>query len=158
MTTQKTGSEHEQLYTGMSTGATRLEPGVHGGMSTRRGFISGLLSLSAPVAIQHGPESLNQPAPPTSRRIGHDRLWPKPVVGERAEHDRSAQVFQTSTSSAIAKASSTSMPRYLTVSDLATTTPKRELFARLAVHLNGLADEVERAMRKIPASQPKISK
>jgi hypothetical protein len=44
------------------------------------------------------------------------------------------------------------------ISDLATATPKRELFARLAVHLNGLADEVERAMRKVPASQPKISK
>ena len=44
------------------------------------------------------------------------------------------------------------------ISDSAMLTPKRELFARLAVHLNGLADEVERAMRKAPASQPKISK
>jgi hypothetical protein len=42
------------------------------------------------------------------------------------------------------------------ISDSAALTPKRELFARLAVHLNGLADEVERAMRK--ASQPKSSK
>src|SRR5580704_12603844 len=33
----------------------------------------------------------------------------------RAEHVRSARVFQTSTCSAIAKASSTSMPGYLTV-------------------------------------------
>ena len=33
----------------------------------------------------------------------------------RAEHIRSARVFQTSTCSAIARASSTSMPRYLTV-------------------------------------------
>src|ERR1700738_2225595 len=41
--------------------------------------------------------------------------WHKPAVGGRAEHVRSAQVFQTSTCSAIAKASSTSMPRYLTV-------------------------------------------
>jgi hypothetical protein len=37
------------------------------------------------------------------------------------------------------------------ISDSATLTPKRELFARLAVHLNGLADEVERAMRKAPS-------
>jgi hypothetical protein len=44
------------------------------------------------------------------------------------------------------------------ISDSATLTPKRELFARLAVHLNGLADEVERAIRKAPASQPKGSK
>jgi hypothetical protein len=44
------------------------------------------------------------------------------------------------------------------ISDSATLTPKRELFARLAVHLNGLADEVERAMRKAPTSQPKSSK
>jgi hypothetical protein len=44
------------------------------------------------------------------------------------------------------------------ISDLATLTPKRELFARLAAHLNGLADEVERAMSKAPASQPKIPK
>jgi hypothetical protein len=41
--------------------------------------------------------------------------WHKPAVGGRAEHVRSARVFQTSTCSAIAKASSTSMPRYLTV-------------------------------------------
>jgi len=46
----------------------------------------------------------------------HDfRYWHKPAVGGRAEHVRSARVFQTSTCSAIAKASSTSMPRYLTV-------------------------------------------
>ena len=37
------------------------------------------------------------------------------VVGSWAEHDRSAQVFQRSTCSAIASASSTSMLRYLTV-------------------------------------------
>src|SRR3954447_7653541 len=43
------------------------------------------------------------------------RCWPKPAVGGWAEHVRSARVFQTSTCSAIARASSTSMPRYLTV-------------------------------------------
>src|SRR5258705_13379542 len=37
------------------------------------------------------------------------------AVKGRAEHFRSARVFQTSTCSAIARASSTSMPRYLTV-------------------------------------------
>src|SRR5467141_5150953 len=37
------------------------------------------------------------------------------AVKGRAEHVRSAQVFQTSTCSAIARASSTSMPRYRTV-------------------------------------------
>ena len=41
--------------------------------------------------------------------------WHKPAVRWRAEHVRSARAFQTSTCSAIAKASSTSMPRYLTV-------------------------------------------
>src|SRR5258708_1948302 len=41
--------------------------------------------------------------------------WHKPAVRGRAEHVRSARVFQTSTCSAIAKASSTSIPRYRTV-------------------------------------------
>jgi hypothetical protein len=41
--------------------------------------------------------------------------WPKPAAAERAEHVRSARVLQTSICSAIARASSTSMPRYLTV-------------------------------------------
>ena len=41
--------------------------------------------------------------------------WPKATNVDRAEHVRSARVFQTSTCSAIARASSTSMPRYLTV-------------------------------------------
>jgi hypothetical protein len=41
--------------------------------------------------------------------------WHKAAAGGRAEHVRSARVFQTSTCSAIAKASSTSIPRYLTV-------------------------------------------
>src|SRR6266851_7861091 len=41
--------------------------------------------------------------------------WHKPAVEGRAEHVRSARVFQTSTCSAIARASSTSIPRYLTV-------------------------------------------
>jgi hypothetical protein len=43
------------------------------------------------------------------------RFWHKPAIGSRAGHVRSARVFQTSTCSAIARASSTSMPRYLTV-------------------------------------------
>jgi hypothetical protein len=41
--------------------------------------------------------------------------WHKPAVRDRAEYVRSARVFQTPTCSAIARASSTSMPRYLTV-------------------------------------------
>src|SRR5262245_1209985 len=40
---------------------------------------------------------------------------PEAADGQWAEHVRSAPVLQTSTCSAIAKASSTSMPRYLTV-------------------------------------------
>jgi hypothetical protein len=43
------------------------------------------------------------------------RKWPKSADVGRAEHVCSARVFQTSTCSAIARASSTSMPRYLTV-------------------------------------------
>src|ERR1700735_5058602 len=43
------------------------------------------------------------------------RLWPVSAVNRWAEQVRSAQVFQTSTCSAIARASSTSMPRYRTV-------------------------------------------
>ena len=39
----------------------------------------------------------------------------KPAVRGQAEYVRSARVFQTSTCSAIARASSSSMPRYLTV-------------------------------------------
>ena len=50
------------------------------------------------------------------------RSWHEPEVGGRAEHACSAQVFQTSTCSAIAKASSTSMPRYLIASFCARTT------------------------------------
>src|ERR1700675_4145699 len=46
---------------------------------------------------------------------GAVHTWHKPAVEGRAEHVRSARVFQTSTCSAIARASSTSMPRYLTV-------------------------------------------
>ena len=42
-------------------------------------------------------------------------FWPVSAVNGRAEHVCSAQVFQTSTCSAIARASSISMPRYLTV-------------------------------------------
>src|SRR5258706_4907275 len=42
-------------------------------------------------------------------------VWHKAAVGGWAEHVCSARVFQTSTCSAIAKASSTSIPRYLTV-------------------------------------------
>jgi hypothetical protein len=42
-------------------------------------------------------------------------LWHRPAVRGRTEHVRSARVFQISTCSAIARASSTSMPRYLTV-------------------------------------------
>src|SRR3984893_6763121 len=42
-------------------------------------------------------------------------LWHEPAGRGRAKHVRSARVFQTSTCSAIAKASSTSMPRYRTV-------------------------------------------
>ena len=49
------------------------------------------------------------------RTNGDFRNWHEPAVGGRAEHARSARVFQTSTCSAIARASSTSMPRYLTV-------------------------------------------
>jgi hypothetical protein len=41
----------------------------------------------------------------------HVRWWHKPAVRGWAEHVRSARVFQTSTCSAIARASSTSMPR-----------------------------------------------
>ena len=48
----------------------------------------------------------------TSTIVG---LWHTQAVGGRAEHVCSARVFQTSTCSAIARASSTSMPRYLTV-------------------------------------------
>ena len=48
-------------------------------------------------------------------REANVRFWHKPAVGGRAEYVRSARVFQTSTCSAIARASSTSMPRYLTV-------------------------------------------
>src|ERR1700681_487776 len=48
-------------------------------------------------------------------QLGAVHTWHKPAVGGRAEHVRSAGVFQTSTCSAIARASSTSMPRYLTV-------------------------------------------
>ena len=50
------------------------------------------------------------------------RSWHEPEVGGRAEHACSAQVFQTSTCSAIAKASSTSMSRYLIASFRARTT------------------------------------
>jgi hypothetical protein len=42
-------------------------------------------------------------------------FWPEPAEVDWAEHVRSARVFQTSTCSAIESASSTSMPRYLTV-------------------------------------------
>jgi hypothetical protein len=45
----------------------------------------------------------------------HFAFWHKPAVRGWAEHVRSARVFQTSTCSAMARASSTSMPRYLTV-------------------------------------------
>jgi hypothetical protein len=41
--------------------------------------------------------------------------WPEASDAYRAEHVGSARVFQTSTCSAIECASSTSMPRYLTV-------------------------------------------
>src|SRR5262249_48007339 len=41
--------------------------------------------------------------------------WPEAVDGRWAEHVRSALTIQTSTCSAIASASSTSMPRYRTV-------------------------------------------
>ena len=41
--------------------------------------------------------------------------WYQPAVRGWGEHVRSARVFRTSTCSAIAKASSTSMPRYRTV-------------------------------------------
>ncbi len=44
------------------------------------------------------------------------RFWPRSAVGGWAEHVRSAQIVQTSTCFAIAKASSTSMPRYLSTS------------------------------------------
>ncbi len=43
------------------------------------------------------------------------RSWPNSDLSGRAEHVRSARLDQTSICSAIAKASSTSMPRYLTV-------------------------------------------
>jgi hypothetical protein len=43
------------------------------------------------------------------------RWWPQAADDGRAEHVRSALVIQTSTCSAIASASSTSMPRYRTV-------------------------------------------
>jgi hypothetical protein len=42
-------------------------------------------------------------------------FWPEAAEVGRAEHVRSALVLQTSICSAIARASSTSMPRYLTV-------------------------------------------
>ena len=45
----------------------------------------------------------------------HFCCWHETAVKGRAEHVRSARVIQTSTCSAIASASSTSMPRYLTV-------------------------------------------
>src|SRR6202040_2682278 len=43
------------------------------------------------------------------------RSWRDAAQMERAEHVCSARVIQTSTCSAMARASSTSMPRYLTV-------------------------------------------
>ena len=43
--------------------------------------------------------------------IAHSRFWPEVADGQWAERVRSAQVIQTSTCSAIASASSTSMPR-----------------------------------------------
>src|SRR6478752_8240749 len=43
------------------------------------------------------------------------RSWHEPAHNRWAEHVRSAQVHQASTCSAIASASSTSMPRYRTV-------------------------------------------
>jgi len=48
-------------------------------------------------------------------KCAYVRLWPKAAVRRRAEHVRSARVVQTSTCSAIASASSTSIPRYRTV-------------------------------------------
>jgi hypothetical protein len=42
-------------------------------------------------------------------------IWHEAADSGWAEHVRSARVFQTSTCSAIERASSTSMPRYLTV-------------------------------------------
>src|SRR5437763_6692631 len=48
-------------------------------------------------------------------QLGAVHTWHEAAVTGWAEHVRSAQVFQTSTSSAMARASSTSMPRYLTV-------------------------------------------
>ena len=61
----------------------------------------------------------------------------KPAVGAWAEHVRSAPVHQTSTCSAIAKASSTSMPRYLAVLSILVwpgngcTAPRRETTLKL---------------------------
>ena len=61
----------------------------------------------------------------------------KPAVGAWAEHVRSAPVHQTSTCSAIAKASSTSMPRYLAVLSILVwpgngcTAPRRETTSKL---------------------------
>src|SRR5258708_36189594 len=46
---------------------------------------------------------------------GRVRSWPTAADVDRAEDVRSARVLQTSICSAIARASSTSMPRYLTV-------------------------------------------
>src|SRR5271157_3314034 len=53
------------------------------------------------------------PQPPLSR--SDLVLWRYPDLIRRAERVGSARVLQTSTCSAIARASSTSMPRYLTV-------------------------------------------
>jgi hypothetical protein len=58
---------------------------------------------------------MRPPTPYPYQTDGFFCSWHKTAVRRRAEYVRSARVFQKSTCSAIAKASSTSMPRYLTV-------------------------------------------
>src|SRR5216684_6998408 len=73
---------------------------------------------STPSSIVRSDAPLARLKGPACAAIGRAetfRYWHKPAVGGWAEHVRSAQVFQTSTCSAIARASSTSIPRYLTV-------------------------------------------
>ncbi len=76
----------------------------------------GLLHRSARTGRNQGNAAfLPRAFAPAAVRLKLVRSWHKPAVGGWAEHVRSARVFQTSTCSAIARASSTSIPRYLKV-------------------------------------------
>ena len=72
------------------------------------------VSLSALLPDAFGPRNLGIDGG-LMQAQNHQLVGDSRAVKGRAEHFRSARVFQTSTCSAIARASSTSMPRYLTV-------------------------------------------